>query len=118
MFGGYQNEKIVLVADTREELEGNKFVFFDKIEELSEDYKLYKGEYITAAEAEERKAADEKSAHIKELQEQLDVLDLKTIRALRAIGAGEGTAQDTEKLSELEAKAEEIRQQIRELQEN
>ena len=118
MFLGYQNEKIVLVADTREELANNKFVFFDRIEESEVDYELYDGEYITVEEAAERKAADEKASRIKELQEQLDVLDLKAIRALRAIGAGEGTAQDTEKLSELEAQAEEIRQQIRDLQEN
>ena len=118
MFAGYQKEKIVLVKDTREELENTPCIVFDKIEELPGDYELYQGKYITVTEAAERKAAAEKAAHIKELQAQLDVLDLKAIRALRAIGAGEGTAQDTEKLSELEAQAEEIRQQIRDLEEN
>lgn len=115
MFLGYQNEKIVLTADTREELANNKFVSFDRIEESQVDYELYEGEYITVVEAAERKAADEKASHIKELQEQLDVLDLKAIRALRAIQAGVGTESDTQKLAELEAQAEAVRQELKEL---
>ena len=117
MFGGFQKGNIVLVASTREELENNKFIVFDKVEELSEDYELYKGEYITSTEAAAKREEDLKKAQIASLQAQLNVLDLKAIRALRAIGAGEGTSQDTEKLSELEAQAEEIRQQIRDLEE-
>ena len=113
MFAGYQNEKIVLVADTREELANNKFMQFDKIEELSEPYELYNGEYISSAEAAYRRAEAEKEAKRKSLLDQLDALDLKCIRALRAIGAGEGTQQDTEKLAELESQAEEIRHQLR-----
>lgn len=115
MYAGYQNEKIVLTADTREELANNKFMVFDKIEELSEPYELYNGEYISSTEAAIRRADDEKAAHIKELQEQLDTLDLKAIRALRAIQAGTGTEADTAKLAELEAQAAEVRRQIQEL---
>lgn len=117
MFLGYQNEKIVLVADTKEELENTPCMVFDRIEETAEDYELYNGEYLTATEAAERRAADEKAAHIAELQKQLDTLDLKAIRALRAIQAGTGTEADSAKLSELEAQAEEIRRQIQELKE-
>lgn len=112
MYLGYQNEKIVLVADTYEELANNKFMKFDNIVESEEDYVLYEGEYITAAEAERRAAEAEKEAQRKSLLDQLDALDLKCIRALRAIGAGEGTQADTEKLAELEAQAEEIRQKL------
>lgn len=115
MYLGYQSEKIALVADIREELANNKFMKFDRIEESTEDYELYNGEYLTVAEAAERKAADEKAAQIKALQEQLDALDLKAIRALRAIQAGTGTEADTTRLAELEAQAEEIREQLRNL---
>ena len=118
MYAGYQNEKIVLVADTQEELANNKFMVFDKIEELSEPYELYNGEYISSAEAAYRRAEDEKQAQIKALQEQLDTLDLKAIRALRAIQAGTGTEADSAKLAELEAQAAEVRRQIRELEES
>ena len=116
MFLGYQGEKIVLVAETKKELENNKFMKFDKIVKTSKDYVLYNGEYITEDEAQARKEAEEKAAHIAQLQEQLDTLDLKAIRALRAIQAGTGTEADTAKLAELEAQAEEIRKQIKELQ--
>ena len=115
MYAGYQNEKIVLTADTQEELANNKFMVFDKIEELSEPYELYNGEYISSAEAAIRRAEDEKAAQIKALQEQLDTLDLKAIRALRAIQAGVGTEEDTQRIAALEEQAEEIREQLRQL---
>ena len=113
MFAGYQNNKIVLVKDTREELENAPCMVFDKIEELSEDYELYNGEYITVAQAEIEESKAEKEAYIAELQHQLDMLDLKTIRALRAIQSGNGTSADTAKLEELETQAEQVRQLIR-----
>lgn len=73
----------------------------------------------TALEAwgytEEEKQAQAKEAHKKELIEELDVLDLKCIRALRAIQAGTGTAEDTAKLEALEAQAEEIRKELKDL---
>lgn len=117
MYLGYQNEKIALVAGTREELANNKFMKFDSIIESAEDYVLYEGEYITVSEAERRAAEAEKEAQRKGLLDQLDALDLKCIRALRAIGAGEGTQEDTEKLAELEAQAEEIRRKLRPIDE-
>lgn len=115
MYAGYQKEKIVLVKDTQEELQNIPYMVFDKIEELSEPYELYKGEYITSTEADIRRAADEKADSIKELQEQLDTLDLKAIRALRAIQTKEDVPADHERLSDLEAQAESIREQLREL---
>ena len=116
MFLGYQGEIIALVADTREELDNNKFMKFDRIEESQVDYELYNGEYLTVTEAAERKAADDKAAQIKALQEQLDTLDLKAIRALRALQAGTGTEADSERLAEIEEQAGDIRKQIQELQ--
>ena len=47
MFLGYQNNKIVLVADTKEELENAPCMVFDKIVETDKDYFLHNGEYVT-----------------------------------------------------------------------
>ena len=47
MFLGYQNNKIVLVADTKEELENAPCIVFDKIVETDKNYFLHNGEYVT-----------------------------------------------------------------------
>ena len=47
MFLGYQNNKIVLVANTKEELENAPCMGFDKIVETDKNYFLHNGEYIT-----------------------------------------------------------------------
>lgn len=47
MFLGYQNEKIVLVAETREELENAPCMVFDRIEETYKTYFIHNGEYVT-----------------------------------------------------------------------
>lgn len=47
MFLGYQNGKIVLVKETREELENAPCMSFDEIKETQENYFLYNGEYVT-----------------------------------------------------------------------
>lgn len=73
----------------------------------------------TALEAwgytDEEIAEQEKQAQKADLVAQLDALDLKTIRALRAIEAGTGTQADTDKLAELEAQAAQIREELKEL---
>ena len=111
MFLGYQNNKIVLTANTREELENNKFMTFDSIEETDVNYTLYGGEYLT----DEELLVKQKEARKKELIAELDALDLKCIRALRAIQAGVGTEDDAARLAELEAQSEQIRQQLQDL---
>ena len=60
----------------------------------------------------------QKQNQINELIQQLDEIDLKTVRPLRAIQSGQGTQEDHNKLLELEQQAEEIRQQIRDLNNN
>ena len=47
MFLGYQNNKIVLVANTKEELEHAPCMVFDKIVETDKNYFLHNGEYVT-----------------------------------------------------------------------
>ena len=64
---------------------------------------------------EEEKAEQAKQARKAELVAQLDAIDLKTIRPIRAIQSGNGTEEDTERLSQLETLAEEVRQQIKQL---
>lgn len=46
MFVGYQNDKIVFVANTQEELEKLSYVTLDKIEETDKTYFLHNGEYV------------------------------------------------------------------------
>ena len=75
---------------------------------IASDYDLpfeevTEAEYAEWAEQEQIKA---------DLLAQLDLIDLKCIRALRAIQSGNGTDADTSKLAELEAQAEAIRQQL------
>ena len=73
----------------------------------------------TALEAwgltEEEKQTQDKAKRKEELIKELDALDLKCIRALRAIQAGVGTEEDTVKLVELEQQAKEIRTELNEL---
>lgn len=81
------------------------------------DYEIKETE--TALEAwgytEEEIQEQDKQNQINNLVKQLDEIDLKTVRPLRAIQSGQGTQEDVNKLNELESQAESIRQQIREL---
>ena len=61
MWLGYQNGKIVLVKDTREELENAPCMVFDRIEESTEEYVLWGGEYLLKDLAE---AAQEEQAKV------------------------------------------------------
>ena len=57
MFLGYQNNKIVFVANTKEELENMPCVTLDKIEETDKTYFEYKGEYVCEVPLDELKQA-------------------------------------------------------------
>ena len=61
--------------------------------------------------AEERQEQAEQKRKA-EIMSQLDAIDLKCIRALRAIQAGTGTEADQERLAELEEQAAELRKQL------
>ena len=56
MFLGYQNDKIVFVAETKEELENLPCVTLDKIEETDKEYFLHNGEYVCEIPVEEQQA--------------------------------------------------------------
>lgn len=61
-------------------------------------------------------AVKEKEAQRREIISKLDGLDLKCVRALRAIQAGTGTESDTAKIAELEEQAAELRRQLQEIE--
>lgn len=120
MYLGYQKnqdgqEFIAAVAKTKKELENMPCIKFTKIEKSEEDYVMYEGAYITVTEyeaiEEEKRKKEEKDA----LYAELDKLDLKAIRAMRAIQSGQGTEEDAQYLANIEARAEELRRQIAKL---
>ena len=74
MFIGYQNDRVMFVADSREELESLPFVVLDKIEETDKSYFLYRGEYVT--EIPEKPIEEQ----IEELQQYLDDTDWYVVR--------------------------------------
>lgn len=117
MFLGYQNEKIVLVANTKEELENTPCMVFDKIEESPVDYELYNGEYIPSAEAQAKREKAEKEELKKKYYAEMDKLDLKVIRPLRAKAAGTATEEDEQKIIEYEEQMQELRRKVKELNE-
>lgn len=50
MFLGYQNNKIVLAANTRAEIENAPLIETTKIEETAEEYVLQNGKYVKASD--------------------------------------------------------------------
>ena len=63
----------------------------------------------------QEKAEQEKQIRKAELIAQLDAIDLKTLRSLRSIHAGSGTEEDKNQLEKLEARAEQLREQLHSL---
>lgn len=51
MFLGYQDDKIVLAANTRTEIENAPMIELSKIEETAEEYVLWNGKYVKKSEA-------------------------------------------------------------------
>lgn len=104
MYIAKNNDLIILVAETREELEQQlQFMVYTDIEETEVEYELYNGEYLTKEEIEQKEREREKY----EIKSQLDVLDLKSIRAIRS--------NDTEYIEKYEQEAQELRDKLKEL---
>ena len=57
MFLGYQNNRIVMVANTQAELTNARCITFDKIEETDKEYFVYNGEYVCEVPLDELKQA-------------------------------------------------------------
>ena len=63
----------------------------------------------------EEKAEEEKRLRKIEIMNELDKIDLQTIRSMRAVAAGVSSKDDEKKLAELEKKAEGLRKELTEL---
>ncbi len=102
MYLGYQNGKIKFY--TEEELSGELYLI-DKSEYTDDEYVLDGDEYVLNDAKHQEKQI--KQRRIEEIMQELDALDLKTIRPLRA--------GETSKLEELEVQACALRQELHEL---
>lgn len=109
MYLGYQNNKIVLVANTRAELENAPCIKFDEIVETDKEYALYNGEYLLKEEVEQAEQAKATEARIAELKQLLADTDYKAIKY------AEGLISD-EEYAETKAQRQAWRDEINELQ--
>lgn len=85
MFIGYQNDKIVFIAETKEELENMPCVILDRIEETGVEYVSHNGEYKPKAEVEALLHRENTESQIEELKAELgktDYIDNKFIEAM------------------------------------
>ena len=102
MWLGYQKNKIVLAAQSREELENAPCMVFDRIEESAEDYVLWGGEYILKAQAETAQEEQAKILAVTTLEDRYG-LPRATRTALLAL-----QAQGVELDKQLMARVEEV----------
>ena len=105
MYVGYQDERIVYVAETKTEIENLPCVVFDKIEEVSEEYVLVNGNYVTKGDA----MRIQNQNKIEELKLKLSETDYVVIK----IAEGEATAEE---YSEVLANRKAWRSEINELE--
>lgn len=111
-----ENEKINGCGQCRCLTEGVQNIEITEEQANELDKYIYQnGEIILDPDYEAKQAQKAKEEQRKTLTEQLDALDLKCIRALRALQTGISTEEDVNKLRAFEEQAEEIRRQIQEL---
>lgn len=104
MYIAKNGDLIVLARDKKKELEeALKCVVYTSIEKTDIDYTFYNERYLSPEEL----AEAQKQARIAEIKEELNEIDFKSIRALRA--------GEDERLDELEAEAQALRDELHEL---
>lgn len=92
---------------------GTNTAFYEKIGMTQmEVEKAYNGAWYVKGYAPDEPEEERKARENAELIKELEEIDFKTIRSLRAIQSGNGTEEDTQKLSELEQRASEIRSRL------
>jgi len=102
MFIAKNNDLIVLTKETREELENAlKCMVYTSIEETEVEYQLYKGQYLSPEDLEKQQKVDRAN----EIKIELDKIDAKSIRAIRA--------NDTEYIAQYEQQAQKLRNELR-----
>lgn len=104
MFIARNNDLIILANNNKKELENQlKFMVYTDIEETDIQYTLYNGQYLTLEEVEQKEIEKRKQ----EILNELDKLDLKSIRAIRA--------EDQEYIEKYEQEAKALREELRKL---
>lgn len=87
-------------------------LFYPSIKKMTaKDFETQEQIDFIFGEVEKREKLEQKN----NLIAQLNIIDNKTIRPMRAINSGQGTDQDANKLRELEQQAEAIRAKIQQL---
>ena len=74
MWLGYQNNKIIVVKNTKKEIESIPLMEFDKIVKTNEKYILVNGEYIKESESHNAVAINNRKKEYPPLAEQLDMI--------------------------------------------
>lgn len=74
MWLGYQNSKIIVVKNTKKEIESIPLMEFDKIVKTNEKYILVNGEYIKESESHNAVAINNRLKEYPPLVEQLDMI--------------------------------------------
>ena len=74
MWLGYQNNKIIVVKNTKKDIESIPLMEFDKIVKTNEKYILVNGEYIKESESHNAVAINNRLKEYPPLAEQLDMI--------------------------------------------
>ena len=109
MFLGYQNNKIVLVADTKEELENAPCMVFDEIVETDKNYFLHNGEYVCEVPFDQQ-VEEVRQARANAYADEVDPLmsEYNRKKTFNLFEDGE----EEKLLAEINAKVEEIKQRF------
>lgn len=103
--------QVVCVADDLFQIEISQEVY-NNLSEHPNMYIYQNGAIVLNPNYEQEEEEKRRQAHIAELKQQLNEIDSKSARSLRAIVAGTATDADRAYLAELERQAEEIRGQL------
>lgn len=108
----YRNiTEIQVEGQTKYEADYLKLIYPSIKKMTAKDFETQEQIDFIFGEVEKREKLEQKN----NLIAQLNIIDNKTIRPMRAINSGQGTDQDANKLRELEQQAEAIRAKIQEL---
>lgn len=108
----YRNiTEIQVEGQTKYEADYLKLIYPSIKKMTTKDFETQEQIDFIFGEVEKREKLEQKN----NLIAQLNIIDNKTIRPMRAINSGQGTDQDANKLRELEQQAEAIRAKIQQL---
>ena len=109
MFLGYQNNRIVMVANTQAELTNARCITFDKIEETDKTYFLHNGSYVCEV------PFDQQVEEVRAIREQLYTTQVDPITAqIQRLRDEEETEEILAEIEALKVKRAEIVAKIKE----